>query len=310
VLVGSASSTARGVIQADVDANELAATTDRVLIRSEFAAADVVQNTASSTARGVIQADVDANQAAGITDRALIRSQFAAADLVLTNAVAAHTVTLATKQDTIANDHLQIAHTAGLVAKHAAQDALISTNTGKTTYGDSALVASHTVSIAANTTAVGLKHPALTTSSLFHDTTNHRLGVGTVSPAKMIHVHDTGGAAQIQISRSLDDNHVTFNSGGLTKYGNGGGSTAFRIRQVTADPIWIETSNTKAIVIDPNCNVECKQNLTVEGNLVLEATVPASATATGVTGQVRVGTGFIYACVATNTWQRIAIATW
>ena len=60
VLVGSASSTARGVIQADVDANELAATTDRALIRSEFIAADVVQNTASSTARGVIQADVDA----------------------------------------------------------------------------------------------------------------------------------------------------------------------------------------------------------------------------------------------------------
>jgi hypothetical protein len=154
VLVGSTSSTARAVIQADVDQNETTATTDRAAIRSEFAAANVVQNTASSTARaviqadvdqnesdgdadraairsefiaadvvtagvsstarGVIQADVDANQAAGITDRALIRSQFAAADLVLTNAVAAHTVTLATKQNTIANDHLQIAHTAGL----------------------------------------------------------------------------------------------------------------------------------------------------------------------------------------------------
>jgi hypothetical protein len=114
VLVSSVSATARGVIQADVDQNESDGDADRLLIRQEFAAADVLVGSVSSTARGVIQADVDANQAAAITDRALIRSQFAAADLVLTNAVAAHTVTLATKQNTIANDHLQIAHTAGL----------------------------------------------------------------------------------------------------------------------------------------------------------------------------------------------------
>lgn len=39
-------------------------------------------------------------------------------------------------------------------------------------------------------------------------------------------------------------------------------------------------------------------------------TTPASAGATGTTGTVVWDAGFIYVCVATNTWKRIAIATW
>lgn len=37
---------------------------------------------------------------------------------------------------------------------------------------------------------------------------------------------------------------------------------------------------------------------------------PTSATATGVAGDIVITTGYIYICVATNTWQRVAIATW
>ena len=36
---------------------------------------------------------------------------------------------------------------------------------------------------------------------------------------------------------------------------------------------------------------------------------PASAGATGVPGQIAWDSGFIYVCVATNTWKRVAIAT-
>lgn len=38
--------------------------------------------------------------------------------------------------------------------------------------------------------------------------------------------------------------------------------------------------------------------------------VPASAAATGVAGQIAYASGFLYVCVATDTWQRVAIATW
>lgn len=45
--------------------------------------------------------------------------------------------------------------------------------------------------------------------------------------------------------------------------------------------------------------------------LILESSsTPASAGATGVTGQIAWDSGFLYVCTATNTWKRVAIATW
>ncbi len=38
--------------------------------------------------------------------------------------------------------------------------------------------------------------------------------------------------------------------------------------------------------------------------------VPASAAATGRAGDMAYASGFLYVCVATDTWQRVAIATW
>ena len=37
---------------------------------------------------------------------------------------------------------------------------------------------------------------------------------------------------------------------------------------------------------------------------------PASASASGVAGQIAYADGYLYVCVATDTWQRVAIATW
>ncbi len=37
---------------------------------------------------------------------------------------------------------------------------------------------------------------------------------------------------------------------------------------------------------------------------------PASATAAGTTGTITWDSSYIYVCVATNTWKRVAIATW
>jgi hypothetical protein len=39
-------------------------------------------------------------------------------------------------------------------------------------------------------------------------------------------------------------------------------------------------------------------------------TVPASAIAAGTAGQLAYASGWLYVCVAANTWQRVAIATW
>ena len=39
-------------------------------------------------------------------------------------------------------------------------------------------------------------------------------------------------------------------------------------------------------------------------------TAPSSATDTGTTGEIRWAANFLYICTATNTWERVAIATW
>jgi hypothetical protein len=39
-------------------------------------------------------------------------------------------------------------------------------------------------------------------------------------------------------------------------------------------------------------------------------TVPGNALAAGTAGQLAYASGWLYVCVATNTWQRVAIATW
>lgn len=41
-----------------------------------------------------------------------------------------------------------------------------------------------------------------------------------------------------------------------------------------------------------------------------KVTAPATAGATGTAGDYAVESGFAYFCVATDTWERVAIATW
>jgi hypothetical protein len=39
-------------------------------------------------------------------------------------------------------------------------------------------------------------------------------------------------------------------------------------------------------------------------------TAPVSSTATGTTGEIRIDAFYIYICIATNSWKRVAIASW
>jgi len=53
-------------------------------------------------------------------------------------------------------------------------------------------------------------------------------------------------------------------------------------------------------------------DFTVHGDTLNISTqkTPASAAAAGVKGDFAHDTGFLYICTATNTWKRVAIATW
>lgn len=49
---------------------------------------------------------------------------------------------------------------------------------------------------------------------------------------------------------------------------------------------------------------------TADSLRVVTAKTPASAAAAGDTGQICWDASFLYVCVSTNTWKRVAIATW
>jgi len=52
-------------------------------------------------------------------------------------------------------------------------------------------------------------------------------------------------------------------------------------------------------------------NATFGGDIAVTApTVPASAAATGTTGTIAWDASYVYVCTATDTWKRVAIATW
>jgi len=54
----------------------------------------------------------------------------------------------------------------------------------------------------------------------------------------------------------------------------------------------------------------CEASGAVVGNIRATGAVPATAAGTGVAGDIRYAAGFLYVCVSTDTWQRVAIATW
>ena len=46
------------------------------------------------------------------------------------------------------------------------------------------------------------------------------------------------------------------------------------------------------------------------GAIMIASSTPASASATGAAGTIAWDANYIYVCTATNTWKRVAIATW
>jgi len=55
--------------------------------------------------------------------------------------------------------------------------------------------------------------------------------------------------------------------------------------------------------------VENDQSTRFFGNVVLHSGAPATSSSTGVQGQVAYDSNYMYICVATNTWKRIAAST-
>ena len=85
-----------------------------------------------------------------------------------------------------------------------------------------------------------------------------------------------------------------------------GAATASNLTTETDNRVLYDEELTRAVTYATDLAGQAAR--TLSGSLANN--VPASASAPGVAGQMRFASGFLYVCVAANTWQRVAIATW
>jgi hypothetical protein len=130
---------------------------------------------------------------------------------------------------------------------------------------------------------------------------------GTASAPALRFVNDTDTG----IYRS-GDNSFGFTTGGTEAATfEDAGQTVFQLLSSDGDQLLNvdETTDDLLQVINSDDTVLFQVSNTTGINIGPSA-APASATATGITGQIAWDADYIYICTATNTWKRVAIATW
>ena len=102
-------------------------------------------------------------------------------------------------------------------------------------------------------------------------------------------------------------------TGGFTIFGYDGGYAAY-FKTFVSGNVLIQNGGSftdAGFRLDVNGTARVQGNLTTtQYNVSALNTAPASATATGTLGEIRITAGFIYVCTATNTWVRTALTTW
>ena len=125
-------------------------------------------------------------------------------------------------------------------------------------------------------------------------------------------VRGTGGGPSRLVVDSSSSNSASlgFREANSAKWSFGSVSGTFYIYNEVggAYALQITSSGSRWLVGGPSD--DGVNRLQVNGGVSLAGTAPASAAATGVVGSIRWDSGFIYICTATNTWKRVAIATW
>jgi hypothetical protein len=159
-----------------------------------------------------------------------------------------------------------------------------------------------------------------------HITSTGNVGIGVTDPGSY-----SSAAANLVVGSTTANSGISIRSGatgvadrvGSIYFADGtSGNEAYRgyIEYYHAnDSLGIGTAGSPAVTIDSSRRLLVGTAsdsggalLQVNGNRIRIATAktPASATDTGVAGEICWDANYIYVCTATNTWKRTAISTW
>jgi hypothetical protein len=84
------------------------------------------------------------------------------------------------------------------------------------------------------------------------------------------------------------------------------------INETSSDNLYISNTNTSTPLIKGKFDSAGGNagSVRIYGDLQLTTKTPASASATGTVGTITYDNDYIYICIATDTWKRVAISTW
>lgn len=159
---------------------------------------------------------------------------------------------------------------------------------------------------------------------------SQNVGIGIANPDGTLHVHTASAgtvtadiAADDLVIENSGDGGLTIltpnantsriylgspsdSSGGVITYNQS--STTMAIGPaISGGTLLLRSGNgTTAVTVDSS------QNVAIAGDTLNIATTktPSSASDTGTTGDIVWDSGYVYVCVATNTWKRAALSTW
>lgn len=156
---------------------------------------------------------------------------------------------------------------------------------------------------------------SLDTSEKLRITSSGNVGIGTTSPGQKFCVNGASSSNAIQIENSDDGNR-----GGRILAAGSAATGTFQVNTTStgyALTFGIDSSEKARIDTSGRLLVGTISDsggalFQVNGDRIRVGTAktPASATATGTTGEICWDADYIYVCTATNTWKRTAIATW
>jgi hypothetical protein len=141
-----------------------------------------------------------------------------------------------------------------------------------------------------------------------------RVGVGEDNPESELHIKGTavtGASYSSDAQLIVEDSSAVIQivsdptDTGRILFGDDANAGAGRIAyDHSTDLMSFFAGTTNRMELDINGNLQ------VDGRIKVDGAVPSSASDTGTVGQIAVDANYIYVCTATNTWKRVAIATW
>lgn len=168
------------------------------------------------------------------------------------------------------------------------------------------------------------------THMIYVDGANNKVGIGTKDPAYRLHVDGNISVNQYIYHNddadtyiNFTDDRIRFNAGNINLFGmekkdsaphqvtvnNGGNNVDFVANDNSSNTLLRTDASTSRVGINTD-QPEAALDINSDSMRLRNSNTPSSATDFGHQGEIRWDANYIYICVATDTWKRVALSSW